>query len=229
MDAGRADLTLEEARVQKDCWSGKAFDMWIFYQMPLAKVQNHNWEGRGGRFGLGAGWVFWGGLSCWIKVCGYKLATEADPAASPKGPAGSLSSTEGDFFGCFPSGQWLQKVLEVVWEKQHAADCAVSKFSQISFLPNSLGERLCNQTRLHVKTHLCTSRHAGYCQSGQTVLPGPARKVVFCPAEKKTSFSLCTLEFVFSDSDLISRVSLTMTSLAISSQDHGPVNWALQQ
>lgn len=83
-----------------------------------------------------------------------------------------------------------------------------SKASQISSLPSSLGGRLCNQSGLHVKTHLCTSRHAGYCQSGQTVLLVPARKVVFCPAEKKTSFSLCALEFASSDSDLISSISI---------------------
>lgn len=46
MNTERADPTSEEAKVQKDCWSGKAFDLLIFYQMHLAKVQNHSWENK---------------------------------------------------------------------------------------------------------------------------------------------------------------------------------------
>lgn len=46
MNTERTDPTLEEAKVQKDCWSGKAFDMLITHQMHLAKVQNHSLENK---------------------------------------------------------------------------------------------------------------------------------------------------------------------------------------
>lgn len=46
MNTERADPTLEEAKVQKDCWSGRAFGILISYQMHLAKVQNHYWENK---------------------------------------------------------------------------------------------------------------------------------------------------------------------------------------
>lgn len=40
MNTEREDPTSEEARVQEDCWSGKAFDVLISYQMHLPKVQS---------------------------------------------------------------------------------------------------------------------------------------------------------------------------------------------
>lgn len=97
-------------------------------------------------------------------------------------------------------------VLETAREAACCRLLSISEVSQISFLPKALGGRLCNQTGLHVQTHLCTSRSAGYCQSGQTVLLVPARKVVFCPAEKKTSFF--SLQLIFSGSELFSSVSI---------------------
>lgn len=50
MGTGRAALTLEEARMQKGCWSGKAFDM-----NPLADAFGRGSEAQVGRGGLGRG------------------------------------------------------------------------------------------------------------------------------------------------------------------------------
>lgn len=46
MNTERANPTSEEAKVQKVCWSGKAFDTLISYQMYLAKVQNCSLENK---------------------------------------------------------------------------------------------------------------------------------------------------------------------------------------